>query len=284
MPDVRTFTERAFVGTFSTTTTRSKRRYLLQDTLIKSLTDWGQTPSELARDYLDIAYPRKLRATGEQCEAFSKPRSMPLYYAPYVTNDGVYVDVRSAFWSIMSVVGWDVDYMPGKYLSPGRAPYDFPLPNHKVARNCLVSAGLDNSVTVWTGNKFEETKPFNVHKNLGLWSCIADILHMIAVYAVKVCKARYVNTDGYIVPGFHAGDLIQYIQSIGLPYAIKDAGATMVTGVGSYRVGDTQTHNFSPEYSMPYSNLYPVENTAMMEKILLMVASDRVDKPYRFRR
>lgn len=284
MPDVRQFNEKTFVGTFSTSTTKTRRRYLLHDVLIKSLTDWGQTPSELARDYLDIAYPHKLRATGEQVEAYNRVRAMPLYYRPFASNDAFYVDVRSAFWSIMSIVGWDVDYMPGKYLAPGRAPYDFPVPMHKVARNCLVSAGLANSVTVWTGSKFEETQPYNVHKNLGLWTCIADILHMIGCYAVQRCHAAYVNTDGYIVPGYGYERLCEYIQSLGLPYSVKDAGATMVTGVGSYRVGETQTHNFSLEYSMPYSNLYPVERIDMLEKVLNMVSRDRLDKPYRFRR
>jgi hypothetical protein len=283
-PDINTFHERVAVGSFSWTTGKSMQRILLKHNVFDHLVQGiPQTPPELARDYLDAAYPRRLRASGEQARAYEQDRFAPLYYRPMVTKRGAYVDLRGAFWWIMSMVGWNVDYNPGKFLSPGRAPYDFPLPNHKLARNCLVTAGLPNKLTVWTGRKFTEQASYNLHLNRGLYAVIMDILHMLAFAAVNL-GAKYVNTDGYIIDDKQLPYLLGYLDRFRAPYHIKAEGETCVTGVGSYRVGDYTTKHMHSEFTSPSSNLVRPDNQSMLELTFLSICRDRVDNPDRYMR
>lgn len=276
--DVRNVNERVFMGNFSYTYATSKQRKIIASGEVSTLANKPQTASEIARDYLDVCYPHRLRCTGQQREEYILPRSIPLYYQPFVSKDAIYLDIKSTYWAIQQVVGWNVDYMPGKFLSPGRAPYDFPLPDNKIARNCLVSAGLSNKVTVWTGNKFIETSPYNHHLNLGLYTLICDVLNCLASEAIS-CGAHYVNTDGYILPSNRSAEMFERFAYWGLPLHVKAVGETLVTGIGSYIVGDKKTKAFYTDNQNPYCNIYPVKRPDMLRKTMHMIAKDRVDRP-----
>ncbi len=283
-PNPYQFEERVALGTFSYTTSKTKRRFLLSHSSFDHLAAGiPQTPPEIARDYLDYRYPRKLRASGEQAELLLYNRNAPLHYRPFTSKNASYVDLQGAFWWLMGTLGWNVDYHPRKFLSPGRAPSDFPLPNHKLARNCLVTAGLSNPISVWTGHKMIEESPYNIHLNYGLWSAIMDTLHMIGLKALD-CGAYYVNTDGYILPDRSLPEFLGYLSGLHAPYRIKGYGQTLVTGIGSYQVGDYQTKRFAKEFARPTSNLRRSNNPAMLEMTFQQIAADRVDFPALFMR
>lgn len=283
-PDPQTFSERIVLGSFSWSMQKSKKRLIVKSGLMNLWSDIPQTAPEIARDYLDLRYPRQLRINAEQKEYFmAQDWDAPLYYEPMLETDGVYLDLRSAYWSIMGAVGVDVDYMPGKWLSPGRAPHDYPTTD-KLARNCIVTAGLLGTMQVWTGSKFITQTPYNKHANLSLFTLIQHILHGIASDAVTM-GACYVNTDGYIMPYYKSEMFIRWVnERWGLPIREKYRGLTHVTGVGSYKVGNHTSGRFSPTFTPPYSNLKQPPGVNMLKCTFRMIASDRVDKPYRFER
>lgn len=281
LPDVHQFSSRVAIGSF--TMTSDKERYTVKHAADFIYGDFPVTAPELARDYLDFRYPARLRASGEQAESYAQERFAPLYYRPMVARCAHYVDLSGAFWWLMSVIGWNVDYLPGVFLSPGRAPYDFPFYNNKLARNCLVTAGLNNDLQIWTGHKIILQSTYNAHLNRGLYAAIMDILHLFGIAAVNL-GAKYVNTDGAILPDNRVAEYLGYLDRFGAPYRLQHSGETIVTGVGSYRIGDFETGSFRHEYDAPMSNLVRPRGHIMLEKTLLAICRDRVDRPGLFMR
>lgn len=279
LPDYQLSNEKVFIGQFSQTTTRTANRFLLRDASQHYLCEIPQSPTEIARDYLDVVFPKPLRATKEQREAILLHRSPPLYYQPTYIQGGVYLDINATYLQLMDVIGWDPDYFPRKFLGAGRPPSDFPARHDKTARNTLVSCGLSSSVSVWTGSKLTETYPRNKHINYGLWSAIQDILHEIARCAVDF-GATYVATDGYILPDGQAEEFQEYLEiEWKIKASVRNYGATVVTGLGSYQIGDYKTQRFHGCVDKPYSNVDPIHDD-MLSITYRTIATNRIDKPY----
>lgn len=211
------------------------------------------TPSEVARTYLELKY-KKMRATGEQVREFQKSRSAPLFAKPHSFDEGVYIDVRSAYWQILQIVGWDADYYPNKWLGRGEPMDDFSYADIKLARNCLVTAGLPSDATFWRGQEqqFKRLATHNRTSNLGIWALTMDVLHGVAWDAVRA-GAVYAHTDGYICHTSRLGAVMDAISDWGLEARIKKSGKIEVYGVGSYSVNDTSTK--TPRQSMSYDGL-----------------------------
>lgn len=273
------FEEKVFLGQFSYTTTRTRQRILTRSSAEYPLCEVPQTPTEIARDYLDVVFQKRLRATREQRLTFDIPRSAPLHYQPAHILRGCYVDVQSAYFQILNLVGWDCDYFPQKYLGMGRPCTDFPAPQNKIARNSLVSSGLSYTFPVWTGHKLIEQNAGNKHINLGLWCVIHDILHAIARLAYSY-GAFYINTDGYLLSSDRAQAFQEETKErFGIETRVKAEGECAATGVGQYMVGTVMTKHFDWEYKPPYTNLVH-KRDEMLEKTLKSIASARIDKPY----
>ncbi len=186
-----------------------------------------------------------------------------------------FFDIESTYFSILKLVGWNVNYMPERWVIPGRAPLDFPLPTNKGARNYLVTIGLPRPMTVWTGSGFIEQRGQNVHINQGLWRLVMDILHSIAYIAVQL-GATYCNTDGYILPSKNAPALIRAIRQWGLNARELGSGETSVFGIGNYSVGSKTSGRYSPEFvSQPMSNLYETPRV-WLERNIQKIAQDKV--------
>jgi hypothetical protein len=273
--DYRACGERVTLGNFAHAYSRSRRREIKSEFAIELEPGLQLTPMDIALDYLDVAYPRRLRATKQQREAITAPRPAPLYALPGRIRCGHYVDLSGAYWQIMQIIGWDVDYFPGSGLTPGRPPHDFPFPEHKLARNCLVTAGLSRPLSIWTGQREIETHPDNRHLNYGLWAALMDILHLVAQQAVA-CGARYVATDGYILPDEGLPRFADWLDSFPLKWKIKASGEAEIDGVHSYRVG-TKRSRQRLRQPHPFCNLYAPP--AHLEDELLIYASQRVACP-----
>jgi hypothetical protein len=264
LPDVRTYDTLVFWGNYSYSIPRDKAR-LMQDNAIVDIGNGWQTQTEVARDYLKAVYGDcRLRATGRQANYFRLRNPMPLYSKPGVIHDAAYVDLRAAFWSLMQLFGWNVDYNPSRWLTPGRIPYDFPLPDNKVARNSLVTAGLPTPTFIWDGKRFTRRNGGKKPINLGLWACISDYLHLCASYA-RDCGARWIHTDGYILPRKNA-ELLQYkIEGLGLSATIKAEGLSVILGQGRYIVGNRVTDRMGGYIGNKVNNLREVD-TIFLEK------------------
>lgn len=234
----------AFIGSFAWTSVAIKTKWIIKRTAIK-LDELYLTPADVARDYIALKYEgQKRRVTTLQYESIIKiPRSAPLYAIPCVMDDAVYIDLKSAYWSLVSAFGWDVDYMPNRWIKTRSFCFDFPLPENKMSRNCLVSVGLARKSNMWTGEKMVQIKASNKLINIMLWSFVQDVLNGVADDLVNL-GAVYVHTDGYIVPAHLETVAREKINEWGLISAVKARGYTVISGVGNYKVGEYETQNY----------------------------------------
>lgn len=233
---------RVFLGSFSWYYVQQRRKDILRRFALQF--PFGTcTPSELARSYIACNYPRQ-RALNVQTELFKQRISAPLYVSPHHYDSGYYVDIKSAYWQILQVVGWDADYYPGVWLAKGKPMDDFPFAENRLARNCLVTCGLPSEASVWDGDKqqFIRVKTFNKQINLGIWKLVMDVLHCIAWDCIAA-GAIYAHTDGYICSGERVVAVQNAIQEWGLTSTIKRQGVTDVYGVGSYTIDRFGTKN-----------------------------------------
>lgn len=239
------------VGAFVLTSQSTKQRWMLKKDAI-AFAGTFVTPSDLARLYLSIKYKGvKRRITTIQWKDFYEtPRSMPLSAYPVSLANGYYVDIRSAYWTILRAVGWDVDYHPNGWLKV-KSPLtvnDFPFPAIKMARNCLVSLAADGSrmMRCWDGEKMYFRKGGNSLVNKMLWCLVCDVLNNVAHEALQA-GAVYSFTDGFIVPSSEVETVENVIASWGLASSVKAFGRTEVKGAGAYRIGDFTTRKFNKQ-------------------------------------
>lgn len=239
LPDPYTLQEVTLMGSYSMTKLSSRQRMIIKSESIQLTPYIIETPSAIARDYLKEKYKRGQRVSHLQAVTLMDGlRLSPNYAKPSKYDHGFYVDIKSAYWSIMTGAGWDVDYFPNKWLSAGAPPLDFPFQDHKIARNCLVSAGVPGKITRYTPRGvFDEISPGSPLANVSLYRLISDVLNSIGAAAVEL-GAIYVNTDGYIAPDANsAARIVQLINDWGLTARIKAEGSGSVLSSGAYKVG-----------------------------------------------
>lgn len=270
-PQVEKIGEIVMLGAHSFALIQTRRRLVKEKIDLDPVT--YETPSALARDYLRIVYKRGPRGTKAQLGKVEGLPPVPSYAAPQKFAHGFYIDIQSAYWSIMQVIGWDVDYNPGLWLSPGRPPLDFPFPDHKVARNCLVSAGRMGAIDPETkrprgilrfdprklpDDPFDEVIRGSELKNNQLPRLIHDILNVMAMQAIDL-GAIYVNNDGYIARDMKSRDkIMQMILDWGLIGRIKGEGRGEVKASGTYEVGRIKTQTFDiVREGLPLAHIYP---------------------------
>lgn len=234
-----TLEETTYLGSFTWSCPSMGLRWMIEKNAIFPF-GIPQSPSEFARDYLSIKYPKRLRARSKQITELRKHRSAPLWARRGEYYNCAYVDIHAAYWSILQSVGWDADYHPDMFLGKKSHCQDYPLPDHKLARNCLVTAGLTSPLVIWDGSKLVERRIGNPRPNIGVWALCQDILHGIAVDALN-CGAVYIHTDGYILPRPRAQELIDRIGQWGLEGRIKYTGDTIIYGPGTYDIGEKKT-------------------------------------------
>lgn len=232
-----------FLGSFSWTSQATKERWLLKRHAYNLGAGWI-SPSDIARDYIEAKYGKnQLRCNSRQWrEVVRKRKHQPLFAIPCTLENGYYLDLKSAYWQILMIGGWDVDYMPGRYLSPRSDVSDFPASKIKLARNCLVSMGLPSGVNTWIPDEgFQRKSSKKASANLVLWGFVQDVLHGFASDMVNQCGAIYVNTDGYIVPADRMPDAENVSREWGLTVTLKHSGLTTVRGAGDYSIGERES-------------------------------------------
>jgi hypothetical protein len=234
--------ETIITGSYSQTWKKAGVRYMLLDKTV--LMPYGRpTITDVSRDYLTAKYPvRRIRRDQGK---MLKQHPPALFTNPGFYKDMVYLDVRSAYWTIIKIVGWDVDLWPGKWIGVGQTMSDFPLPTHKVCRNSLHGVALPSWMVIYTSTGRHSIRTFNKLLNLQLHEVIACVQHSIALFAVNECGACYFNTDGAIIPAKMAKKYVDYVNSWGLSLSLEHVGDTIIITSGSYKIGDYQTKRYS---------------------------------------
>lgn len=244
-------------------TSKERRHRIMMENKAIEFAGTYVTPSDLARMYLNIKYKGvKRRITSYQWNDFYKVhRSTPLYVMPCEMENGYYIDIRSAYWSILRAVGWDVDYCPERWLKvkDNLTVNDFPFPSLKMARNCLVSLAADGTrvMKLWDGTGIRYQKGGNSLVNKMLYAFVCDVLNTVASECIEA-GAVYAFTDGFICSDRHIEEISAIIQSWGFASSIKHQGHCFVSGAGAYCFPDYTTNKFRRQTLRPVSKLAPV--------------------------
>lgn len=225
------------MGTYSRTWRNKPHREIREGKALE-VNGLLDTPTAHTRDYLTLCYNR--RPAKKDQRAMLKAKRMPLYAYPCIMYDAIYIDIKSAWFSIVNRVGWDCEYYPGRWLGRGSAPVDFPLPENKVARSAMVTIGRTTALPIWKDGKLTTQRLYNNLENYHIWGIIADTLNAIATFALEH-GARYINTDGFILPVKSSPLLVEYIDDWGLVGRAKHAGDAVICGPGAYHIGEYQT-------------------------------------------
>lgn len=255
-PPLTTIKEPLFIGSFAWTAAMG--RWKLVD-INHAINAYGGTltPADVARDYVRAKYGKPHRVTSGQYEATVKiHRFAPMFARVGEWGECSYLDLKSAYWSILQVIGWDVDYHPGRWLNVRSTCRDFPLWRNKMARNCLVSVGLVGQGKRWDGQKLTWVKKSNPLANLVLYAAVQDILHSVA-YDMIQAGAVYVHTDGYILPKDRIGQGFDVLRSWGLVGSIRNEGPTTVYAAGTYTCGSHENARSISRMGKDFSNVIP---------------------------
>jgi len=274
-PPLESLQAMTFLGGFSWTSQATHEKWILKS----NVWDFGGgsvTPSDIARDYLAVKFGGKPQRcnTKQWQEVVNIRKHQPIYAEPSWLPMAYYLDMKSAYWQLLMLGGWDVEYSPKRFLSPRSDVYDFPVPSLKLARNCLVSMGLPSGVNVWVPNHgFDRKKIWKPTANLILWRFVQDVLHGVASDMVEKAHAVYVNTDGYIVPDAFMHQAAEVFDSWGLHATIREQGEAVVRGAGDYDIGG---HRSRLIRSVPKAHHYivPTEKEWLRKKVKFF--SDRI--------
>lgn len=249
LPGLAQLSEPYIPSNFSLLLRQSRRRYVRKSTGVR-VAEFIESPTAIARDYLALTYRRGPDLRSSQADAIratiKRFPAFPHYATPVRFDDGFYVDVRRAFFSIMLAVGWNVSYFPNRFLGYGRPPRDFPFPDSPVARNSLVSVSQSREMVEFMPQTHSRhvLTTFNPLLNESISALIRDVLNSIAADALAA-GAVYANTDGYIAPDARTAQrILQAVRDWGLDARIKARGPGAVRGDGNYKVGDLATDWF----------------------------------------
>lgn len=254
-----------FVGSFTWYCQQEKWKALLQKAAISTSEGWA-SPAELARNYITVKYTKRRRVTTDQYHEVMRPRSQPLLAIPGTYGDCVYLDLKSAYWSILKIIGWDVDYFPGRWLSVKSNVSDFPFSDNKLSRNSLVSVGVLSKTNFWTGEKLISLTKSNGLVNMVLWSAVQDILNGIA-WDMARAGALYINTDGYIFRMGNSHLAYEIAEAWGLPLDEKYSGVADVIAAGTYSIGTKPNRRVQMMKPIPCNSIRPVETEWLRQRV-----------------
>ncbi len=215
-------------------------RILREDAIVGEIDGAPLTVAEMAKLRLlqEIDRGRRWRWKREQRDLLESEARIPQYVSPCRLEQGAYIDISGAYWTIYSRFLF-ADYFPGRYLLRPRLLPDFSdLQGEKAVRNAVF--GLMRATK---GIQFTETQAKLVsirnplyHPSLSLLTY--DILNAVALEMIRGAGAVYVNTDGYIVPVHRLPTAVEILESWGFRWKIEAQGETHVVAVGCYRVGE----------------------------------------------
>lgn len=243
------------IGRYSQTERRGKwgvrRRWIWTRDAVR-IGDLIETPTSAARAYLHAHGLKARRFRGkfkywDARDLLQQRQYDPTFVIPQSPfDDGFYIDIRRAYFSICEIVGWDLSYEPGCYLIRGHSTSDFPFADNHIARNTLVTTTRTYPMQIAQppdGRLERSRSSFNELENLQLALIVSDVLHALANLAIDA-GALMVATDGYICPSANiARDVQQRIADFGLSSRVKHRGKGTVRHVGSYEIGDFATKN-----------------------------------------
>jgi hypothetical protein len=225
--------KRAILGNFALTA--GNERYMIREFVIENEGE-RETPSYHFSKLLDgKQFPKKLDNVSQL--------AYPYKAIPCRLPEAVYLDIRSAFYTIASVFGLENMHREGRYLYLGASKPHSLFAESKLMRALLV-AGVREKSTLqeWTHGEIRTRQFPNKNYAPNLSRSIFAFLHSVhsALYRYTV----YCHTDGFIIPVWYLHRVSKWLDERQIPYSIKGSGPCQVYGVGSYSIGKEHTKSY----------------------------------------
>jgi len=229
--------ERAILGNFALTT--SNERYMLREFVIEH-NGIRDTPSYHFNQLIEnVQFPKKLDNISQL--------AYPYKAIPCRLPHAIYLDIRSAFYTIASVFGLENVHREGRYFYAGVTQPHKLFAESKIMRALLV-AGVRQKSTLqeWTHGEIRTRQFPNKNHAPNLSRSIFAFLH--SVHSALSKYTVYVHTDGFIIPVWYLQRVSRWLDDRSIPYTIKGDGAAQIFGVGSYRIGEMHTKLYHTGY------------------------------------
>lgn len=224
----------------------------------------GVLPADVTRAWIQDVYKLPFRRRKSQ---LNRTYNLPIHALVGDWGDCAYVDIRHAYLSILSL-GYDIEYELGKYVAVDPKPIPPEIANNKFCYSIAVAMSTTTISSVAIVSKEQSifnVKKFNIYSNPCLYAFASDLLNAVCseVLAVMGNEIKYANCDGFVVTEKHADALMRIIGSWNLEARIKHRGNTAIGGVGSWKIGESQTkrfdrkaHNFTCELATREERLW----------------------------
>ena len=237
LPDIKDLPNGTRYGMFSCVTPQGVR-YVKYN----ALREWeGEKDTEPAFTRAFLHTLPKAKCRKSQRAAFESTRP-PLYVRPGFVENAVYIDMRSAFPSIYSRLGWRVEYLRGKYFIPTE-PLLWPYPQSwKVGRSYVVTGARPQQSSLYVYNgKLCSTTHRSAFSNPSMVCAVYDTLSAFARLATYSFDASYWNIDGGIFEEKRGLAFARILEELGFDARIKHSGAAGIFSAGLWYIGKHTT-------------------------------------------
>jgi hypothetical protein len=190
----------------------------------------------------------------------------PLYANPIRIQDAVYIDLSSAYYSIVKAY-FPCQYKKSSYLSiPRQVRIEEEDFISKIAKVSTISLARQTyALLVRKQNEKTEFKHIK-RKNQFLNDIVAfvyDYLHSLARLMIEEAGAEYVHTDGYIIPFRNLERAKEILATYWIGgWKIKAQGEAIIKASGTYRFNDLSSKHFERISESPINNIYMTKEEA----------------------
>lgn len=199
-----------------------------QDIRLFGLHDNG---NRLNRYWIHTAFPRSKPYRSVDTGIILPPMlSVPGHY-----EDHAHVDIVSAYFSVLRLVGIYPCVVWGKTLGVGKRLDSYPFASNKTVRNSLYGTAFNPRLAYLTRGAITTVRPENKVSNPVMVQLVQCVMHRIAREA-RSLGAKQWYTDGGIIPLENLEQFLHWTSTTyGLTLKVKSTGTMDVFNPSQYR-------------------------------------------------
>ena len=200
----------------------------------------GVMPGDVARAWVKFNYTLPIRRRKEQKRHYQ----LPILAVRGLWDECLYLDVRAAYRTILTAVGFNVDYSQNRYMAGEGIVLPDIMARTKWCYSLTVAFTANNRTSLSTINregKLTTADRFNMFSNPSLYAVASEVLASFAAEIARHCYPVYFNTDGMIIFPQYEQLAYRIAQDWGFELHEDGRGEGEVHGVGSYKVGRKRT-------------------------------------------
>lgn len=180
--------------------------------------------NRLNRYWVKFSFPRQHPRKSSENKIILPPKlSIPGFY-----QNIAQVDIKAAYFTILSIIGMYPNVMWGVALGVGSRLDTYPFAETKIVRNSLYGTAFNPHLRYVTGSKLTSVQPGVKLSNPHLVQITQCIMHSIARKAREMGAVQW-HTDGGILPEKNVYLFMAYVaETYGLTLKLKCTGEAAV--------------------------------------------------------